>query len=109
MNKYTRFATIPGLALGGALFSSAASAVECEMKFSMSGWSAFYKRADGTGHVTCDNGQSATVRLQARGGGLDVQAGQYVVVGLGIGHRQGGGTHDQRAGRRLPALLLRGR
>jgi hypothetical protein len=70
MNKYTRFATITGLALGGALFSSAASAVECEMKFSMSGWSAFYKRADGTGTVTCDNGQSATVRLQARGGGL---------------------------------------
>ena len=28
------------------------------LKFSMSGWSAFYKRADGTGTVTCNNGQS---------------------------------------------------
>src|SRR5262245_46830219 len=70
MNKYTRFATISGLALGAALFSNFAAAADCQMKFTMSGWSAFYKRADGTGHVTCNNGQSATVRLQARGGGL---------------------------------------
>jgi hypothetical protein len=70
MNKYTRFVALTGLALGGALHGNAASAADCEMKFTMSGWSAFYKRADGTGHVTCNNGQSATVRLQARGGGL---------------------------------------
>ena len=70
MNQYTRFAIITGLAVGGTFFSSAASAVDCEMKFTLSGWSAFYKRADGTGHVTCNNGQSATVKLQARGGGL---------------------------------------
>ena len=36
----------------------------------MSGWSAFYKRADGTGTVTCNNGQSMNVKLSARGGGL---------------------------------------
>jgi hypothetical protein len=70
MNKYTRFATITGLALGGALFNNVASAADCEMKFTMSGWSAFYKRASGTGTVTCTNGQSAAVRLEARGGGL---------------------------------------
>ncbi len=70
MNKYTRFAAVTGLALGGIFHVNAASAADCEMKFTMSGWSAFYKRADGTGHVTCNNGQSATVRLQARGGGL---------------------------------------
>ena len=40
------------------------------MKFSLSGWSAFYKRADGTGTVTCNNGQTANVKLEARGGGL---------------------------------------
>ena len=36
----------------------------------MSGWSAFYKRASGTGTVTCNNGQTANVKLEARGGGL---------------------------------------
>jgi hypothetical protein len=70
MNKYTRFVALAGLALGGAIHANAAFAADCEMKFTMSGWSAFYKRADGTGRVTCNNGQSATVRLQARGGGL---------------------------------------
>jgi hypothetical protein len=70
MNKYTRFVALAGLALAGAFHANAAIAADCEMKFTMSGWSAFYKRADGTGRVTCNNGQSATVRLEARGGGL---------------------------------------
>ena len=47
-----------------------AATVKCEMKFTMKGWSAFYKRASGTGTVSCSNGQSATVKLEARGGGL---------------------------------------
>jgi hypothetical protein len=38
----------------------------------MSGWSAFYKTASGTGRVSCDNGQSMAVRIEARGGGLSV-------------------------------------
>jgi hypothetical protein len=70
MNKYTRFALAAALlAMTGASFADAPK-VDCRMKFSMSGWSAFYKRADGTGTVTCNNGQTATVKLQARGGGL---------------------------------------
>ena len=47
-----------------------AAAVDCKLKFTMSGWSAFYKRADGTGTITCNNGQSMAVKLSARGGGL---------------------------------------
>ena len=47
-----------------------AAAVDCKLKFTMSGWSAFYKRADGTGTVTCNNGQTMEVKLSARGGGL---------------------------------------
>lgn len=43
---------------------------KCTMKFKMSGWSAFYKQANGTGHITCSNGQSMNVKLRARGGGL---------------------------------------
>jgi hypothetical protein len=42
------------------------------MNFSMSGWSAFYKAANGTGTIKCSNGQSMKVKLRARGGGLTV-------------------------------------
>ncbi|MBX3696191.1 MAG: hypothetical protein R3F08_13150 [Dokdonella sp.] len=48
----------------------AAGPIDCEMRFSMSGWSIFYKRATGVGTVTCDNGQSMQVRITAKGGGL---------------------------------------
>jgi hypothetical protein len=40
------------------------------MTFQMKGWSAFYKTASGTGSVRCTNGQTATVKLEAKGGGL---------------------------------------
>ncbi|HET9481360.1 MAG TPA: hypothetical protein VFP98_06350, partial [Candidatus Polarisedimenticolia bacterium] len=44
--------------------------VDCEMKFSLKGWSAFYKTAKGDGTITCSNGQSAQVKLKATGGGI---------------------------------------
>jgi len=46
--------------------------VKCTMTFSMAGWSAFYKTASGTGLISCSNGQKATVKLSAKGGGLTV-------------------------------------
>jgi hypothetical protein len=36
----------------------------------MKGWSAFYKTSSGAGTVKCSNGQSMSVKLEARGGGL---------------------------------------
>ena len=42
----------------------------CEMTFTMSGWSAFYKTASGTGTIKCDNGQKAKVKVSTKGGGL---------------------------------------
>ena len=44
--------------------------IECEMKFTLKGWSAFYKTAEGWGSVTCANGQKAEVRIAFKGGGL---------------------------------------
>lgn len=49
---------------------AAAAETDCKLRFSMSGWSVFYKRSNGTGTITCDNGQSMKVTIQARGGGL---------------------------------------
>jgi hypothetical protein len=42
----------------------------CEMQFTLKGWSVFYKTAKGNGTITCDNGQKASVRIEAKGGGL---------------------------------------
>jgi hypothetical protein len=68
-----------GLAALGVLLVAPASAaaekktdVHCTMSFTLKGWSAFYKTAKGEGTVTCDNGQSAEVKLKATGGGLTV-------------------------------------
>ena len=55
-----------------AMSSAADADVTCTMSFEMSGWSAFYKTSSGTGHIKCTNGQTATVKLEAKGGGLTV-------------------------------------
>jgi hypothetical protein len=49
---------------------SAAADLECKMKFSMKGWSAIVKKAEGQGMVTCANGESMAVHLEVIGGGL---------------------------------------
>jgi hypothetical protein len=73
MNKQTR------LIFGSALLAATAFApnayagsVGCKLKFNISGWSAFYKRSDGTGTISCSNGQTMRVLLRARGGGPTV-------------------------------------
>ena len=50
--------------------AAAAGRTECKMRYSLKGWSAFYKVAHGQGRITCTNGQKATVTLTAKGGGL---------------------------------------
>jgi hypothetical protein len=73
MNRHTRYlfaiALIAATSLGGA---AQAGSVSCKLKFNISGWAAFYKRSSGAGTITCSNGQSARVRLEARGGGPSV-------------------------------------
>ena len=64
--------TVAALAGLFAAAPAVAGDVSCRLAFDMSGWSAFYKTASGTGTVRCDNGQSLAVRIEARGGGLSV-------------------------------------
>jgi hypothetical protein len=59
-------------AAGTSASLAAGATVDCEMTFSMKGWSAFYKTASGTGAIKCSNGQSMNVKLTAKGGGLTV-------------------------------------
>ena len=42
----------------------------CRLSFNMTGWSFFYKTAEGTGTITCENGESADVAVWSKGGGV---------------------------------------
>lgn len=58
-------------AVAAMVISAPAQAgTKCEMTFTMSGWSAFYKTANGTGVIKCDNGQKAKVNVSSKGGGI---------------------------------------
>jgi hypothetical protein len=54
----------------GATAAPASAAIDCELRYTMSGWSVFYKTASGSGTITCNNGQSMKVKIRAKGGGL---------------------------------------
>jgi len=49
---------------------AAAASIDCEMSFTMSGWSAFYKTASGSGTIRCNNGQTLKVKIRTKGGGI---------------------------------------
>jgi hypothetical protein len=51
-------------------FSTHAKAVNCIITYYLSGWSFFYKEYSGTGTVHCNNGQSTSVSILSRGGGI---------------------------------------
>ena len=52
--------------------ANAAGKIDCEMRFSLKGWSAIYKHSEGSGVITCSNGGSYPVNIVAVGGGLTV-------------------------------------
>jgi len=56
--------------LAGLLSPAARAESDCEMSFTLKGWSAFYKTANGTGTIRCTNGQTARVKIRAKGGGV---------------------------------------
>ena len=75
------------LLAASSVYSNHASAadpkLDCDMRFNLTGWSAIYKHAEGSGLITCNNGKSYPVNIVARGGGLTV--GKYKIEN-GKGH-----------------------
>ena len=49
---------------------AAAKMTTCKMTYSLKGWSVFYKEYKGSGTVSCQNGQRASVSVVAKGGGV---------------------------------------
>lgn len=76
MNHLKHALAVTLIAALPAVFAAPAQAadpnLDCEMKFSLTGWSAIYKHAEGHGVVRCANGQSMKVKIEAKGGGLTV-------------------------------------
>jgi hypothetical protein len=68
---------------------------DCRMTFSLKSWSAFYKSSEGEGTITCDNGQTAKVRIKAKGGGLTF--GKSEIIG-GTGKFTGARNIDELLG-----------
>ena len=65
-------ALVVALTLGLPSAQAAEANLDCKLKFSLTGWSLVYKRAEGGGIVTCENGKSMPVKITANGGGLTV-------------------------------------
>jgi hypothetical protein len=78
-----------GVLVATSAWAADANEIKCQMTLTLSGWSVIYKTADGTGTVTCDNGQSMKVHLDAKGGGLTV--GKYKLTD---GHGEFSGVTD---------------
>lgn len=83
------------LALAAAPAAHAAGDIDCRLRFDMSGWSAFYKTASGTGTITCDDGSSLAVKVSSKGGGLTF--GKSKIEG-GVGEFSGVGNIRETLG-----------
>lgn len=83
--RFRSMQTAIGTALlaAGSLYTVHARAdadkLDCEMRFNLTGWSAIYKHAEGSGMISCNDGKSYPVSIVAVGGGLTV--GKYKVEG----------------------------
>jgi hypothetical protein len=58
------------LLLVAAPAAAAERTTVCTMDFTLKGWSAGYQTARGEGTISCDNNQTARVKLHLTGGGL---------------------------------------
>jgi len=66
-------ASVVSMAIGLPRAATAAEAdLDCKLKFSLTGWSLIYKHSEGSGVVTCANGKSMPVKVEAHGGGITV-------------------------------------
>jgi len=69
-NYLIAFFLLAGLSVGAQ--AHAGNELTCKLRFDLSSWSLIYKHVSGKGVVTCDDGQTMKVKLEARGGGLSV-------------------------------------
>lgn len=77
MNKRLSYISLSALVCSSLLVMSPGAdaapsntKTKCHMKFDLKSWSVFYKSGKGHGLITCDNGQTAAVKIRSVGGGV---------------------------------------
>lgn len=70
-------ALLAALLLLPASVASQTTSTTCRMSYNLRGWSLGLKSATGEGSISCDNGQTADVKIRAKGAGLS--AGKYEI------------------------------
>jgi hypothetical protein len=65
------------LLLPASAVSQTGTSTTCRMSYNLRGWSLGLKSATGEGTISCENGQTADVRIRAKGAGLS--AGKYEI------------------------------
>ena len=61
--------------------AAADNAITCKMSYRLKGWSFAYKQYDGTGEVSCSNGQNARVLLASKSLGFSIGASEIEGTG----------------------------
>ena len=56
----------------GAARAEKSADLDCKLQFNLSTWSAIYKHSEGSGVITCEDGNSMRVSIVAKGVGLTV-------------------------------------
>ena len=67
--------------IGLSFSATAESAVSCKMSYRLKGWSFAYKQYDGSGQVSCSNGQRARVILASKSVGFSIGASEIEGTG----------------------------
>jgi hypothetical protein len=63
-------ALVLSLAAVASVGADTKNTTTCRLDYTLKGWSAIYKTSSGSGTITCENGQTAKVKISAKGGGL---------------------------------------
>ena len=82
--RYSAFKCLPIIAILLINLSQSAQAesgISCKMSYRLKGWSFAYKQYDGTGDVSCSNGQTARVILASKSLGLSIGASEIIGTG----------------------------
>jgi hypothetical protein len=72
LNAALAAAAVASLCLMAAPIASAddMDKKNCDMTYTLKGWSAVYKTAKGEGTITCKSGETAQVEISVKGGGI---------------------------------------
>jgi hypothetical protein len=67
--------------IGLSFAAEADNTISCKMSYRLKGWSFAYKQYDGSGEVSCSNGQRAHVILESKSLGLSIGASEVEGTG----------------------------